>query len=67
LPVLVASWCFDLSGRARCYDTLSRLGHAGLGPRRLDTKATLTLDKVDGGFAITTIVLDVVASLDSSD
>ena len=57
------------AAHAGCYtmDLSSRLGHAGLGPERLETKATLTLDKVDGGFAITTIVLDVQAKLQNPD
>jgi len=39
------------------------LGQSDLEPSNIDTKATVTLDEVDGGFAITKIHLDVTASV----
>lgn len=39
------------------------LGEAGLTADSIDTKAEVTLDKADGGFAITAIHLTVVASI----
>ncbi|OZI70742.1 OsmC family protein [Bordetella genomosp. 12] len=39
------------------------LGEAGLTPDRIDTKAEVTLDKTDDGFAITAIHLTVVAAI----
>ncbi len=35
------------------------LGEAGIRPERIDTTATVTLDKVESGFAITKVHLDV--------
>ena len=43
------------------------LGDAGFTADSIDTKATVTLDEVDGGFAITTIHLDVNASVPDAD
>ncbi|CUJ07352.1 OsmC family protein [Achromobacter dolens] len=37
------------------------LSEAGLAPQKLDTQAEVTLDKVDGGFAITEVHLTVEA------
>lgn len=39
----------------------AQLGNAGLTPERVQTSATVTLDKVDGGFQVTEIHLDVAA------
>jgi lipoyl-dependent peroxiredoxin len=39
------------------------LGEAGYTPESLDTEATLTMDREDGGFAITAIHLDVNAKV----
>ncbi len=39
------------------------LGEAGFTPEGIDTKATVSLDKVDGGFAITAIKLDSAVKL----
>lgn len=35
------------------------LGEAGIRPDRIDTTATVTLEKTDGGFSITSVHLDV--------
>ncbi len=43
------------------------LGDAGYTADSIDTKATVTLDQVDGGFAITTIHLDVSAKVPNAD
>jgi lipoyl-dependent peroxiredoxin len=43
------------------------LGEAGFTPESLDTEATLTMDREDGGFAITTIHLDVKAKVPGID
>ena len=37
------------------------LSEAGLAPQKLDTQAEVTLDKVEGGFAITAVHLTVEA------
>ncbi|MFJ9532506.1 OsmC family protein [Herbaspirillum sp. NPDC101396] len=57
------------AAHAGCFsmDLSSRLGKAGLGVERIDTNATLTLEKVEDGFSITTIVLDVKAKLQNPD
>lgn len=39
------------------------LGEAGLTPERIDTKAVVSLDQVDGGFAITAVHLNVTAKV----
>jgi len=57
------------AAHAGCFsmDLSSRLGKAGLGPQHIDTHATLTLEKVDSGFSITAIVLEVKAKLQNPD
>lgn len=57
------------AAHAGCFsmDLSARLEKAGLGPRRIDTDATLTLEKTDHGFAITTIQLAVKVELDDRD
>ena len=37
----------------------AQLGNAGLTPEKLETKATVTLDKLEAGWAVTHILLDV--------
>src|ERR1044071_832622 len=37
----------------------AQLGNAGLAPDKLETKATVTLDKLEAGWAVTHIFLDV--------
>jgi osmotically inducible protein OsmC len=43
------------------------LGMAGATPEKIETTATVSLDKVDDGFAITTSHLDVVATIPGMD
>ena len=43
------------------------LGSAGQAPTRIDTKATVTLEKADLGFAITGVHLDVTAEVPGMD
>lgn len=44
-----------------------QLGAAGLTAESIDTTASVTLDKVDGGFAITKVHLDVEVSIPGAD
>jgi osmotically inducible protein OsmC len=44
-----------------------QLGAAGLTAERIDTTATVTLDKTDTGFAITEVHLDVRARIPGAD
>jgi osmotically inducible protein OsmC len=44
-----------------------QLGAAGLTADSINTTATVTLDKVDGGFAITKVHLDVAAKVPNAD
>src|SRR5207253_7727590 len=37
----------------------AQLGEAGLTPQRIDTEATLTMEKTDAGFTVTQIHLEV--------
>lgn len=41
----------------------AQLGTAGLTPQRLQTAATLTMEKLDAGWTVTAIHLDVVATI----
>jgi lipoyl-dependent peroxiredoxin len=45
----------------------AQLGNAGITPESIQTTATVSLDKTDGGFAITAIHLDVVAKIPGGD
>ena len=45
----------------------AQLGNAGMTAEGIDTKATLTLEKTDAGFTITTIHLDVKAKIPGAD
>jgi osmotically inducible protein OsmC len=45
----------------------AQLGNAGVTPERIATTATVTLEKGEGGFAITAVHLDVRAKLKSGD
>jgi len=45
----------------------AQLGQAGMTAQAIDTTATVTLDKVDGGFAITTVHLQVRARIPGAD
>ncbi|WOI55179.1 OsmC family protein [Palleronia sp. LCG004] len=57
------------AAHAACYSmALSMiLGQSDLTPDSIDTKATVSLDEVDGGFAVTKIHLDVTASIPGAD
>jgi osmotically inducible protein OsmC len=44
-----------------------QLGEAGMTAKRLETKATVSLEKADGGFAITAVHLDLVAEIPGAD
>jgi osmotically inducible protein OsmC len=45
----------------------AQLGNAGLTPETLETKATVTLDKQDAGWAVTHILLDVKGRVPKAD
>ena len=45
----------------------AQLGGAGLKPERVDAKATVTLEKVESGFAVTSSHLEVVVKLSTPD
>jgi osmotically inducible protein OsmC len=45
----------------------AQLGEAGFEPEKLETTATVTLENPGGGFAITSVHLDVVASVPNLD
>ena len=45
----------------------AQLGEAGIKPERIETTATVTLDKSDGGFAITAVRLEVRAKIPGAD
>jgi lipoyl-dependent peroxiredoxin len=45
----------------------AQLGNAGLTPEKLETKATVTLDKLDAGWAVTHIHLDVKGRVPKAD
>src|SRR5580765_3780635 len=44
-----------------------QLGNAGMTAQALDTTATVTLEKTDAGFTITTVHLDVTANIPGAD
>lgn len=52
--------CFSMAFSAE-------LGKAGFTPDRIETSATVTLEKVDGGFEVTKIHLDVSATIAGID
>ncbi len=43
------------------------LGKAGITPESIETKATLTFEKTDAGFAVTSIHLDTAAKVPGAD
>lgn len=45
----------------------AQLGNAGFTPESINTTATLTLEKMESGFAITTVHLDVVGRVPKAD
>ena len=44
-----------------------QLGEAGFEPEKIETTATVTIEKTEGGFSITTIHLDVQATVPNLD
>lgn len=57
------------AAHAGCFTmaTSAELGKLGLIPKKLETTATVTLEKVADGFTITKIHLDLVASIPGAD
>ena len=57
------------AAHASCFSMAlsAQLGAANLAPETINTTATLTMEKVDGGFAITAIHLDVTAKVPKAD
>jgi osmotically inducible protein OsmC len=45
----------------------ARLGESGVTPERIETKATVTLEKLESGFAITRVNLDVTVKAPGGD
>jgi lipoyl-dependent peroxiredoxin len=45
----------------------AQLGNAGMTAESIDTKATLTMDKTEAGFTITSVHLDVKVSIPGAD
>ena len=45
----------------------AQLGNAGMTPESIDTTATITLEKTDAGFTITSSHLDVAAKIPGAD
>jgi osmotically inducible protein OsmC len=45
----------------------AQLGSAGITPESIETTATLTMEKLEAGFTITKIHLDVAARIPGSD
>jgi len=45
----------------------AQLGAAGITPESIRTTAAVTLDKVEGGFAVTAVHLDVTATIPGAD
>jgi osmotically inducible protein OsmC len=45
----------------------AQLGNAGMTAESIDTTATVTLDKVEGGFAVTTVHLQVRVKIPGAD
>src|SRR5207248_2485200 len=45
----------------------AQLGEAGIKPERIDTTATVTLEKVEGGFAVTESHLEVKVKIPGGD
>ena len=45
----------------------AQLGEAGLKPERIETSATVTLEKSGNGFAVTAVHLDVTATVPDAD
>jgi len=57
------------AAHAACFSMAlsAQLGEAGIRPDSVETTATVTLEKTDGGFAITKVHLDTSASIPGGD
>jgi osmotically inducible protein OsmC len=57
------------AAHAACFSMAlsAQLGAANLTPESINTSATLTMDKLDAGWTITTIQLDVTARVPNAD
>jgi lipoyl-dependent peroxiredoxin len=57
------------AAHAACFSMAlsAQLGTANLSPSSINTTATLTLEKLDSGFAITAVHLDVAARVPNAD
>ncbi len=57
------------AAQAGCFSMAlsAQLGEAGLKPERIETTATVTLEKVSEGFAVTAVHLDVSATIPGAD
>ena len=45
----------------------AQLGNAGLDPEKLETRATVTFDKLEAGWTVTNILLDVKGKVPKAD
>ena len=45
----------------------AQLGNAGLTPEKLETTATVTFDKLEAGWTVTSILLDVKGKVPKAD
>jgi lipoyl-dependent peroxiredoxin len=57
------------AAHASCFSMAlsAQLGQAGITPERIETTATVTLEKLADGFAVTSVHLDVRATIPGSD
>ncbi len=57
------------AAQAGCFSMAlsAQLGEAGLKPERIETTATVTLEKVSEGFAVTAVHLEVSATIPGAD
>src|SRR5215467_7573935 len=57
------------AAHAACFSMAlsAQLGNAGLTPERISTTATLTMEKLDSGWTITAVHLDVAARIPNAD
>lgn len=57
------------AAHAACFSMAlsAQLGNAGITPESISTEATLTLEKLEAGFTITKIHLDVAAKIPGAD
>jgi osmotically inducible protein OsmC len=57
------------AAHAGCYSMAlsAQLGNAGITPQSLETTASVTLEKLDSGFAVTKVHLDLTARIPGAD